>query len=79
MIELLVAFAAGFAIEVACVYWVHFSERGEAWATARCSLVIGVAQHTGIGDTHGRLAAAVYGLGMGAGTYVGVKLKGRRK
>ena len=78
-VALTVAFTTGFAIEVACVYWVHFSERGRAWATARCSLIIGVAQHVGIGDTHGTLAAFVYGAGMGAGTYIGVRLKERMK
>ena len=75
----LLAFATGFAIEVACVYWVHFSERGLAWKTARCSIVIGFSQHVGIGDTHGTVCACTYAAGMGAGTYLGVKLKERAK
>lgn len=75
MLLALIAFCTGFAIEVACVYWVHFSERGQAWATARCSVVIGFSQHVGIGDAHGTLCAFTYAAGMGAGTYIGVRLK----
>lgn len=78
--EGLSALAAGFAIETACVYWVHFSERGRALPTALCSMIIGAAQVLGIGesirDWH---VGACFVLGYGAGTFTAVRLKSRRK
>lgn len=71
-----IAFASGFAIETACVYWVHFSERGRALPTALCSVVIGTAQVAGIGESirDWRVGVA-FVAGYGLGTYTAVRRK----
>jgi hypothetical protein len=75
-VEHAVTFASGFAIECACVFWVHYSERGRAASTALCSMLIAGAQVLGIGSAvrDFRFAPA-FVLGYGAGTYCAVKLK----
>lgn len=74
-----IAFASGFAIETACVYWVHYSERGRAGATALCSMLVAAAQILGIGDSlHSPSVACCYVAGFGAGTYLAVRRKGQR-
>lgn len=75
----IIAFVSGFAIETACVYWVHFSERNRALPTAFCSMVIGAAQVCGIGESirDWRVGAA-FVAGYGIGTYTAVKRKGSR-
>lgn len=74
--ELLVAFASGFAIETACVYWVHFSERGRAAPTALCSMAIGAAQVLGIGESIRDWRLGVpFVVGYGVGTFTAVRRK----
>lgn len=74
----LLAFASGFVIEMACVYWVHFSERNRALPTALCSMLIGGAQVLGIGESiqDWRVGAA-FVLGYGCGTFTAVQRKAR--
>ena len=72
----LLALASGFAIETACVYWVHFSERNKALPTALCSMLIGAAQVCGIGESirDWRVGIA-FVLGYGIGTFTAVQRK----
>lgn len=77
-IEALMTFAAGFVIETACVYWVHFSERNRALPTALCSMAIGLAQVLGIGESvHDWRMGIPFVLGYGTGTYTAVRRKAR--
>jgi hypothetical protein len=78
VIEILMTFTAGFVIETACVYWVHFSERNRAVPTALCSMAIGLAQVLGIGESvHDWRMGAPFVLGYGVGTYTAVRRKAR--
>ena len=71
-------FLSGAVIECACVFWVHFSERGRALATAFCSMCIGTAQVFGIGESvHDWHYGPYFVLGYGAGTAVAVWGKSR--
>lgn len=73
-IAILLTFLAGFTIECACVFWVHFSERGAAARTAFFSMCIGSAQVLGIGESiHDPKAGVAFVLGYGVGTYVTVR------
>lgn len=75
----LLAFASGFTIETACVYWVHFSERNRALPTALCSMLIGAAQVLGIGESiHDWHNGAAFVLGYGVGTFTAVCRKAVR-
>jgi hypothetical protein len=76
MAAALLALASGFAIETACVYWVHYSERNRALPTSLCSMLIGAAQVLGIGESikDWRLGA-LFVLGYGLGTYTAVRRK----
>lgn len=70
-------FAAGFTVETACVYWVHFSERGRALPTALCSMAIGTAQVMGIGEAvHDWRLGLPFVIGYGSGTFLAVRRKG---
>lgn len=72
----LLAFVSGFAIETACVYWVHFSERNRALPTALCSMIIGAAQVCGIGESiRDWRVGACFVAGYGIGTYSAVRRK----
>lgn len=72
----LLTFAAGFTIETACVYWVHFSERNKPLPTALCSMAIGAAQVLGIGESiHDWRMGVSFVLGYGAGTFFAVRRK----
>jgi hypothetical protein len=78
LLAALIAFASGFAIETACVYWVHFSERNRALPTALCSASIAPAQICGIGESIRDWRVGVfYVLGFFVGTYTAVKRKAR--
>ena len=73
-----ITFGSGFVIETACVYWVHYSERNKAFATALCSMAIGLAQVLGIGESiHNPYMAVLFISGYGVGTYTAVKRKSR--
>lgn len=77
--DYLQAFAAGFCIETACVYWVHYSERGQAEATSLCSMLIAQAQVSGLGEAIRDTGVGhCYVLGFGAGTWLAVRTKGLR-
>ncbi len=72
----LLTFAAGFTIETACVYWVHFSERNRALPTALCSMAIGTAQVLGIGESiHDWRMGVPFVVGYGLGTFTAVRRK----
>lgn len=76
----LLTFAAGFTIEMACVYWVHFSERNRALPTALCSMAIGIAQVLGIGESvHDWRMGVPFILGYGVGTFIAVWRKSSMK
>lgn len=78
MSALIVAFVGGFVIETMCVFWVHYSERERATATALCSMSIAIAQVLGLGEAvRDAWAAPFYVAGFGAGTYLAVRFKRR--
>lgn len=77
-VAVLMTFLAGFTIETACVYWVHFSERNRALPTALCSMAIGMAQVLGIGESvHDWRMGVPFVLGYGVGTYTAVRRKSK--
>jgi hypothetical protein len=73
----MLAFASGAAIEATAIWWVHHSER-RAWIKASlCSMLYGIAQVTGIGESiRNWHVAPWFVLGYGVGTAIAVKLKG---
>lgn len=78
-LEHALTFASGFTIECACVFWVHFSERGRPFATALCSMAIGSAQVFGLGESvRNWHFGPAFVLGYGSGTGVAVWLKSPR-
>lgn len=75
----LLAFASGFTIETACVYWVHFSERNRALPTSLCTVAIFTAQVTGIGSSiHDWRITCAFVLGGAIGTFLAVRRKAKR-
>ncbi len=68
-------FLSGFAIECACVFWVHFSERHAAFRTALCSVVIGTAQVYGYTEFVLHDFGPWFVLGYGVGTYSAIRGK----
>lgn len=78
IIEAFITFISGFIIETACVYWVHYSERNQAFNTALCSMAIGIAQVLGLGESiHDWRMGIPYVIGYGLGTFLAVKRKSR--
>jgi hypothetical protein len=76
---LAIAFASGFLIECACVFWVHYSERGAPAKTAFFSMIVGSAQVLGIGESiRDPWASGAFVLGYGTGTYITVRFLKRR-
>jgi hypothetical protein len=72
------AFVLGAIYEVGCVFWVHFSEKGEPGSTAFFSMVLAAAEVAGIGESiHDLHAAPFFVLGYGTGTFVAVSFKRR--
>ncbi len=79
MLAAQVAFASGFVIETACVYWVHFSERSRALPTALCSMTVAAAQVLGLGESiHSWRVGIFFVLGYGVGTFTAVRRKAVR-
>lgn len=71
---ILTTFIAGFLIECACVFWVHYSEKGEPAKTAFFSMIVGTAQVFGIGESiRDPWAGFAFVAGYGVGTYVTVR------
>lgn len=75
----LLAFCAGAIIESACVLWVHFAGQDRAISTAICSMLVAIAQISGLSEAlmskHKRAASLAYVIGFGTGTYVAVSLQ----
>ena len=71
-------FASGAVYEATCVFWVHFSEKGNPLKTAVFSMLTATATVTGIGmsvtDWH---YAPFFILGHGMGTALAVAAKRR--
>lgn len=66
-------FTCGALVEVACVWWTHFSERGKAFETALFSMLCAGAQVTGIFDSiKDWRVAPFFVIGYGFGTYIAV-------
>lgn len=79
ILSALLTFASGAAIEIACVFWVHYSERGAALKTGVASMVIGTAQCLGIGEyVRDWRLAPFFVLGYGVGTAAAVRFKSAR-
>ena len=71
---LLITFLSGFLIECACVFWVHYSERGLAAKTAFFSMIVGTAQVLGIGESiRDPWCGVAFVAGYGAGTFLTVR------
>lgn len=68
-------FLSGFVIEFACVFWVHFSERGAAFRTALCSVMIGTAQIYGYEESILQHHGVWFVLGYGVGTFSAIRGK----
>lgn len=69
-------FFAGFIIDLAYIYSVHYSERNKPLHTAMCAIVMGSFQVFGIGKSiNDPYMACLYVLGFGVGTYTAVKRK----
>lgn len=68
-------FLSGFTIEFACVFWVHFSERGAAFRTACCSVMIGAAQIYGYKESILQDYGVWFVAGYGVGTYSAMRGK----
>ncbi len=74
----ILTFLAGFTIDTAYIYSIHFSERNQAFKTAMCAMIMGGCQVFGIGESiHNPYMAALYVLGFGVGTYSAVKRKAK--
>lgn len=72
-------FLAGAMYEVACVGWVHASERGRALQAAGWSALAATCEVTGIlGVVESWQMAACFISGFATGTFLAVKVKGRR-
>lgn len=76
MLQQLLTFVSGAAVEGVAVFWVHYSERGKGIATGVCSMVQATALVFGIGeacrDWH-RAPAFILGYGVGAALAVYAK------
>lgn len=72
-------FLAGFIIDTAYIYSIHFSERHQPLYTAICAMIMGVCQIFGIGKSiNNKYMALLYILGFGVGTYTAVKIKSKK-
>ncbi len=71
-------FMSGALYECVCVFWVHYSERNEAAKTSLFSMLAAFFTVFGIEESvKDNLAALMFILGYGAGTFVAVKAKDR--
>lgn len=76
----LFVFLVGTIDEAACVGFVHFSERKNAFATAGCSMLAAGCLMTGAFETvHNWTRGIAFVLGVGTGAFVGVLAKRLRK
>ncbi len=74
LLPFVITFVSGFAIEAACVFWVHHSERGEAGKTAFFSSIVGMAQVLGIGESiRDPWSGIAFVAGYASGTYLTVR------
>ena len=74
MIAGISAFVCGALYEFLAVFWVAFSERGQAWRAALTSSAIAAAMVIGLGETiHDPHVAPFFVIGYGAGTFAGVR------
>lgn len=72
----LLVFISGFIYEGACVFWVHYSERGQAVITALISMLVALCQVVGIGGSiHDIRTAPFFILGFGIGTWASIVIK----
>jgi len=73
---LLLTFICGAAYECGCVFWVHYSEKGNSKLSAVWSMFNALVTCIGLGEAlHQPLFIIVYMLGFGAGTYLAVSIK----
>lgn len=71
-------FFSGAVFELACVFWVHHSERGQPGRTAMWSMVVATSNVFGIGESlHDVKYAPFFVAGYGVGSYVAVLWKTR--
>lgn len=78
MIDLIVTFLSGAAIEAFAVLWVHYSERNMRLHLFIVSLMLGLSNVTGMsGALTGWAGVTAYVLGYGIGPQIGISLKKR--
>ena len=76
----LAAFVAGIFVDGTAVFWVHYSERGQALKTAFFAMLQAVAQVVGVGEAiHDWRTGPFFVIGYGLGAGLAVKLEGRLK
>jgi hypothetical protein len=72
------AFLAGALYELACVFWVHFSQLKRSGIAAFFSMLSALTEVVGIGESiHDWHLAPGFILGFGVGTFVAVRLNGK--
>lgn len=73
---LLLTFVCGAAYECGCVFWVHYSEKGNSVHAAMWSMFNALVTCIGLGEAlHQPLFIVSYVLGFGVGTYLAIKFK----
>lgn len=72
----LLTFACGAVYELACVFWVHYSEKGRARAAVGFSMLAALVTVVGVEQFLKSHAFAVaYIAGFGTGTYLAIRIK----
>lgn len=75
---LLLTFFCGAAYELACVFWVHYSEKNRSMPAVFWSCFAALVTVIGLGEAlHRPPFIAAYVLGFGAGTWLAIQIKKR--
>jgi hypothetical protein len=76
--SLLLTFLCGAAYELACVFWVHFSEKNQSLPAVFWSCGAALVTVIGLGEAlHRPLFIVAYVLGFGTGTWFAIQIKKR--
>lgn len=80
ILPFILVFFSGAIYELACVFWVHFSEKGKPYHTAVWSMIVAGCQIVGIGESIKDMKVAPFFIiGYGVGSFIGVHLNKNRK
>lgn len=78
-LSLLIALISGALFEFGCVYWVHYSERSQAFKASIWSMIVATTTVVGIGESiKDKRVAIAYIIGYGIGTYLAITFKPNR-